>query len=147
MLAVPPGQAADPGAETETGEKILPNEREEGGDAGGVGWRASERQEHEEPGTETTAGTQGRRPRLQTSKLDNDREGGLCAQHPSPAGAGPRGAPEATTAQSPDALKEWGCMEGWGLEGPGGRAWKSREARHPSDDSHWSVLLASPGWE
>ena len=129
-LAVPHGQAADPGAETQTGEKLLPNEREEGRDAGGVGRRASEGQEREELATETTAGTQGHGPRLQTSKPGG--EGRPCAQHPSSAGAGPWEAAEEAPAQSPDALKErGGCTEGWAPGGGG--AWKSQGARRPSD--------------
>lgn len=88
-LPVPPGQAADPGPKAETGEKILPNEGEEGGDAGGVRGRASKGQEHEELPTETTAETSGRHPHLQTSKPG--WEGSVCARHPSPAGAAPWG--------------------------------------------------------
>lgn len=105
-LLVPPGQAADPGPEAETGEKVLANKGEEGRDAGGVGRRAREGQEHEELPTETTAEIPGRRPRLQTSKPG--WEGSVCALHPSPAGAAPWASAQETTAQSPDALNEWG---------------------------------------
>ena len=63
------GQAADPGAETETREKILPNETEEGRHAGGIGRRAGKRQELAELATETTAEMQDyHQPDLQTSK-------------------------------------------------------------------------------
>ena len=84
------GQAADPGAETETREKILPNETEEGRHAGGIGRRASERQELAEQARETTAEIQDyHQPDLQTSK--RGWAGNAHAQHTSPAGASPGG--------------------------------------------------------
>lgn len=110
-LPIPLGQATDPEPEAKAGEKILPNwEREERGDAGGVGRRASERQEHEELPTETTAEIQGHHPHLQTSKPG--WEGSMCGQHPSPPGADLWGGAKEITAQSPDTLKERGCAEG-----------------------------------
>lgn len=55
----------------------------------------------------------------------------MGTQHPSPAGANPWGDTEATTTQSPDTLKEWGCTEGWAT-GRGTR--KSQGAQRSSED-------------
>lgn len=137
------GQATDPGAEIETGETILPNEREEGGDAGRVrdSRRASKGQEHQEPAEKTTE-MQHHHPHPQTSKPR--WEGNVRTWHPSQAGASLWAGATETTTPSPDILT--GYWEGWAT---GGELWQPHRAKCPPEDlfiqaaenSHSSVLF------